>query len=198
MKTPLSITFSFVQNLERFHQLVAAALDDPHLGLGLVLEGAQVERHAAEPLGGGAVKVSGVFHLQHIGFLRLLVDGDLGVLLPAVTFARRDEDVHGVDLVQLKVKLVVLFALRLVGVLDDGLLSVDGVLLQLMRQHPLDGLAVVALGHLLHCIRYDVRLKSSMAKCQDPDRPSLPAKYIQHWRSFPKDQLSKLAWRNSR
>ena len=36
--------------------------------------------------------------------------------------------------------------------LDNGLLAVDVVLLQLVRQHTLDRLAVVRLGDLLNCV----------------------------------------------
>ena len=44
--------------------------------------------------------------------------------------------------------------------LDNGLLAVDAVLLQLVRQHALDRLAVVGLGNLLDCFCDRVGLKS--------------------------------------
>ena len=44
--------------------------------------------------------------------------------------------------------------------LDNGLLAVDVVLLQLVRQHALDRLAVVRLCNLLNCVRDRVGLKN--------------------------------------
>ena len=60
---------------------------------------------------------------------------------------------------QLKVVLLVLLPLGLAGVLDDGLLAVDFVLLQLVREHSLDGLALVALADLLDGVRDGVGLE---------------------------------------
>ena len=48
--TPKKLTVLLVQNLEGFNEPVGDALDDAHLGLRLVLEGAQREGHGAELL----------------------------------------------------------------------------------------------------------------------------------------------------
>lgn len=45
-----------------------------------------------------------------------------------------------------------LLALRLAGVLYDRLLAVNFELLQLVTEHALNGLALVRLADLLHCI----------------------------------------------
>ena len=84
-----------------------------------------------------AVEFSTGLHFEHVSVVCLLVDGDLGVPLPAEPLARADEDVHRVDLVHGEVELVVLLALGLGRVLDDGLLPVYPVLLQLVGQHAL-------------------------------------------------------------
>lgn len=60
---------------------------------------------------------------------------------------------------QFELKLVVLLPLGLRWVLNDGLFSVDSVLLQLMAQHSLDRLALVVLSNLLNSVRDRVRLK---------------------------------------
>ena len=78
-----------------------------------------------------------------------------------LSLSSRDEHVNGVDLVQLEVVLLVLLPLGLAGVLDDGLLAVDFVLLQLVREHPLDGLALVALADLLDGVRDGVGLEGN-------------------------------------
>ena len=53
------------------------------------------------------------------------------------------------------------------GVLNDGFPAVDDVLLQLVRQHALDGLAIVALCDLLdsvsNCVGLEKRRNSSLA-----------------------------------
>ena len=46
------------------------------------------------------------------------------------------------------------------GVLNDGFPAVDDVLLQLVRQHALDGLAIVALGDLLDSVSNCVGLET--------------------------------------
>lgn len=56
------------------------ALYDAHLGLGLVLHGAEGEGHGAEPLADVGEELAGVLHLQHVRLVRLLVNGDLGIL----------------------------------------------------------------------------------------------------------------------
>ena len=47
------------------------------------------------------------------------------------------------------------------GVLNDGFPAVDDVLLQLVRQHALDGLTIVALGDLLdsvcNCVGLEIK-----------------------------------------
>ena len=59
-----------------------------------------------------------------------------------------DDHIQSVHLVFVKVALVVLLALALVRVLDDGLLAVDDVLLHLVRQHALDRLGLELAGDL--------------------------------------------------
>lgn len=118
--------------MEGFDKLVGDALDNSHLGLRLVLEGAKREGHGAELLAGLTEKLSRVLHLEHVRLVRPLVDGDLRVALAALTFAGGDENVDGVDLVQFEVVLVVLLALSLSRVLNDRLFTVDLVLLELL------------------------------------------------------------------
>ena len=48
------------------------------------------------------------------------------------------------------------------GVLNDGFPSVDDVLLQLVRQHSFDGLAVVTLSNLLHSVSERISLKKEV------------------------------------
>ena len=122
-----------MENLEGLDKLVGDALDDPHLGLRLVLEGSKREGHGAELLARLTEKLSGVLHLEHVRLVCSLVDGDLRVALAALTLAGGDEDVDGVDLVKVEVVLVVLLALSLGWVLNDGLLAVDPVLLELQK-----------------------------------------------------------------
>ena len=100
-----------------------------------------------------------------------------------LSLASGDEDIDCEDLMELKVELVVLLPLRLrwvlnngsmcypgtysnsrndrveIPCLDNGLLAVDVVLLQLVRQHTLDRLAVVRLGDLLNCVCDRIGLK---------------------------------------
>ena len=133
----------FVEDLEGLDQLVRHALHHAHLRLRLVLARAQRERHRTVLLAHlkefqrvgwswvGTFKLSGkrqsthraeelarVFHLEHVGLVRLLEDGDLDVLLLALSLAGGDENVDREDLVQLKVKLVMLLPLRLRWVLN--------------------------------------------------------------------------------
>lgn len=63
-----------------------------------------------------------------------------------------DNHVDGIDLIRVEGALLVLLALRLAGILYDCLLAVDFELLQLVTQHALNGLALVRLADLLHCI----------------------------------------------
>ena len=132
--SPATLTILFVENLEGFNEPVSDALDDAHSSLGLVLESPERERHRAELLGRLAEELPGVFHLQHVRLVRLLVDGDLRVALTALAFAGRDEDVDGEDFVQLEVVLLVLLPLGLRRVLNDSLLTVDAVLLKLEKR----------------------------------------------------------------
>ena len=43
-----NFTFLLVEDLERYDELVGHALNDAHLGLGLAVQAAQVERHGTE------------------------------------------------------------------------------------------------------------------------------------------------------
>ena len=58
-----------------------------------------------------------------------------------------------------EVVFVVLLPLSFAGVLDDGLVTVDPILFQLVGQHTLDGFAAVALGDLLNGVGDRVSLK---------------------------------------
>ena len=78
------LTFFLVEHLEWLHQPVLHALYDTHLGLGLVLHHPDGEGHCAELLGHVAEELPGVLALEHVGLVRLLVHGDLGVLFPAL------------------------------------------------------------------------------------------------------------------
>lgn len=84
--------------LEGLDELVGDALDDAHLGLGLVVHGPEREGHHAELLGGLRVELPRVLHLEHVRLVGLLVDGDLGVALAALALAGRDQHVDAVDL----------------------------------------------------------------------------------------------------
>ena len=68
----------------------------------LVIHGAEVEGHGTELLGDLREEFATGLHLEHVGVFRLLVDRDLGVPLPALTFSGADEDVNGVDLGDVK------------------------------------------------------------------------------------------------
>ena len=65
---------------------------------------------------------------------------DLSIFLPAKSFPGCNEDIHSINLVYSKLKLLVLFPLGLRWILNDRLLAVNPVLLQLVGQHPLDRL----------------------------------------------------------
>ena len=153
--------FLLVQHLERLYELMRDALHDAHFGLRLVLHGPEREGHGSESLGHVGEEFPGVLHLQHVRLVGLLVDRDFGVLFPALALARRNQHVDGVNFVQLEVEFVVLLPLGFARVLDDGLLSVDYVLAELVREHALDGLAVVAFGDLLHGVGHSISLKIS-------------------------------------
>ena len=58
-----------------------------------------------------------------------------------------------------EVVFVVLLPLSFAGVLDDGLVTVDPILFQLVGQHTLDGFAAVALGDLLNSVGDRVSLE---------------------------------------
>ena len=122
------LTFLFIQDLERYNKLVCHTLHHPHFGLCLAVQRPQVEGHGAELLVDLGEELAGVLHLQHVGLVRLLVDGDFGIFLAAVAFTGRDEDVDGKHLMHFKVKLFVFFSLGLRRVLDDGLLAVNDIL----------------------------------------------------------------------
>ena len=110
-------------------------LNNSHLGLRLVLKGSKREGHASELLARLTEKLSRVLHLEHVRLVSSLVDGDLRIALAALALSGGDEDVNGVDLVQLKVVLVMLLALSLSWVLNDCLVAVDSVLLKLVNNY---------------------------------------------------------------
>ena len=145
----IRFTFFFKENLEGLNEPLADTLYHPHPGLPLVLHVADVEGHRPELLADLAVELPAGLHLEHVAVIRLLVDGDLGILLPTQTLASADQYVYGINLAKKfynsisthspnihlmhgEVKLFVFFPLRLRWILDDCLLTVYSVLLQLV------------------------------------------------------------------
>ena len=94
----IRFTFFFKENLEGLNEPLADTLYHPHPGLPLVLHVADVEGHRPELLADLAVELSASLHLEHVAVIRLLVDGDLGVLLPAQALASADQHVYGINL----------------------------------------------------------------------------------------------------
>ena len=92
------LTFFFKENLEWLYEPLADALHHPHPRLPLVLHVADVEGHRPELLADLAVELPAGLHLEHVAVIRLLVDGDLGVLLPAEALASADQHVYGINL----------------------------------------------------------------------------------------------------
>lgn len=83
------------------------------------------------------------------------------VLLTHHSFPGADQNINGVDFVQLESCLFVFFALDFVGVLNDRLFTVDLKLLQLMAEHSLDRFALVTLGDGLDHACYSVILEKA-------------------------------------
>lgn len=137
--------------------MVRGALDDSHPSLCLVFERPQSKWHGTVLFGHGAEELARVFHLQHVGGIRFLVNCYFGVTVTALTdtkkldiftvsvngtsstafphlsFTGGHDDVHGVHLVQFEVVLFLILPLGLTGILDDRFLTVDTVLLQLQN-----------------------------------------------------------------
>ena len=67
------LTGLFIKHVERLDQFMRNALDNAHLGLLLVLQVAQRERHRAA-LGHFGEKGAGRLHLQHVRLVCLLVN----------------------------------------------------------------------------------------------------------------------------
>ncbi len=83
------------------------------------------------------------------------------------SFTRADQHVNRVHFMQLKGRLFVLLALNFVRVLDNRFLAVNLKLLELVAQHTLNRLALVALGDRLNGIRHCriLRKRSIYKKC---------------------------------
>lgn len=89
------------------------------------------------------------FQFQLVVFVGLLEDGDFGVLFAANTFACADQYVNGIHFMNSEIAFLVLFALGLIWILDDGFLAIDFGLLQLMTEHTFDWFAFEFAGNLL-------------------------------------------------
>lgn len=89
------------------------------------------------------------FQFQLVVFVGLLEDGDFGVLFAANTFACADQYVNGIHFMNSEIAFLVLFALGLIWILDDGFLAIDFGLFQLMTEHTFDWFAFEFAGNLL-------------------------------------------------
>lgn len=134
------------------HDVVLGALQKSHAGLALVLHLAKVEGELTKLLGDLGQDNTGSLHLQAVVDSSLLVDGGARGVVLDLTLTGRDHDINAVDLVLGEGALLKVLALALGGVQDDLLLAVNDVLLLLVRQHALDGLAAVGGGNAANVV----------------------------------------------
>lgn len=123
--------------------VVLDALEETHAGLALIVHLTEVEGELTELLGDLGEDDTGGLHLEGVVGGGLLVDGGARGVVLDLTIARRDHNVDTVDLVLGEGALLKVGALALGGVENDLLLAVNDVLLLLVREHALDGLAAV-------------------------------------------------------
>mmetsp|Transcript_104105 Transcript_104105/g.222418 ORF Transcript_104105/g.222418 Transcript_104105/m.222418 type:complete len:203 (+) Transcript_104105:345-953(+) len=121
-------------------ELVALGFADTDSSHLLVLDGTNCEGQGREALVHLRDKLPSLLRLQDvIGVHSPLVDGIPGLCLLALAFASRHQDIQAVDLVKLELELVDLLICGLAT--QDDPVAINDMLLQLMGEHSLHGLA---------------------------------------------------------
>jgi len=146
------LTLLLLHDIVGSDDVVLGALEETHAGLALIIHLAQVEGELTELLGDLGENNAGSLHLQAVVGSSLLVDGGAGSVVLDLAVAGRDADVNAVNLVLGEGALLKVLTLALGGVEDDLLLAVNDVLLLLLREHALNGLASVGGSNALNVV----------------------------------------------